>query len=78
MTPRNWGLGLRLWRSELRISSAFHAEMATAVHRVIDVAEHAIVDGQPGAPWASFSIEVTEAYVRLVAELEQQKRTAAE
>lgn len=77
MTPRNWGLG-SLRRSELRISTAFHAEMARAVHRVIDVSEHAIEDGQPGAPWASFSVEVTEAYVRLVSELEQQKRTAAE
>lgn len=54
------------------------AKSATKHHRVVldgvssllDVAEDAIRQGQPGEPWSSFAIAVTEALVALTSRLD--------
>ena len=55
-----------------------YLDVSKAMHQLVNIAERAIEDGQPGAPWAAFSVEVTGSFLRLVSELEQIQRTGAE
>ena len=47
-----------------------HRATLDAVNGLIDVADQAIRDGEPGEPWAGWAVSVTAAFVRLTAELD--------
>ncbi len=60
----------RVGETIAKSATKHHRETLDGVSSLIDVAEDAIRAGQPGEPWASFAIAVTEAFIRLTSELD--------